>query len=403
MTTCLSAPHETTDSWAVAAAATGVLAVVHGLFGSIGVLVDPLAAALDAPRSRMVLLFAAAFAVHSLVAPRVGRALDRWGPRPLLLLAAAGMTAGLLAPAVADGVWFAVAGYGAGVGMASACCWISATGAVSAAVPGRRSAALGLLTAGPAAGGAVLAPTLALLADAHGARATCAVMAAMGATACVAGAVLLGGRPLPAAATRESGGRAPLPRRFLVAGLLMGLVVFVPLVHLVGAAGRLGLSAGHGAALLAVISMVSAVTRIGGGWLATPASLPAFYRAAHVLVAAGFAVWALAGEAAALPTLLVVALMFGAGYGAWLALGPALLAATCPSDRLGRALGGLAAAIGFGGVVGPVLAGLLIDAAAPALLVGCALVALAAAAALPRQPARPFASRPRTGTHQSAP
>jgi MFS family permease len=164
----------------------------------------------------------------------------------------------------------------------------------------------------------------------------------------------------------------------------MGLVAFVPLVHLAGAATRLGLSAGQGAALLAVVSVISAATRIGAGWLARPASLPALYRATHVLVAAGFAVWALAGHAAALPTLLVVALLFGAGYGAWLALGPALLAATCPPDRRGRALGGLAAAVGVGGVIGPVLAGPLLDAAAPALLGGCAFIALTAAGALPR-------------------
>jgi MFS family permease len=308
------------------------------------------------------------------------------------------MAFGPLAPAAADSAWLAIAGYGLGVGLASACCWMATTGAVSAAVPGRRSAALGLLTAGPAAGGAVLAPTLTLLADAHGARMTCAVMAALGAVACATGAVLLDGRPAPAAVTRDAGRPAPdacpgdrrssggttSPRRLLVAGLLMGLVAFVPLVHLAGAATRLGLSAGQGAALLAVVSVISAATRIGAGWLARPASLPALYRATHVLVAAGFAVWALAGHAAALPTLLVVALLFGAGYGAWLALGPALLAATCPPDRRGRALGGLAAAVGVGGVIGPALAGPLLDAAAPALLGGCAFIALTAAGALPR-------------------
>jgi MFS family permease len=383
MTICPAARPETTDSWAVAAAATGVLAVVHGLFGSIGVLIDPLAVAHDAPRSQMVLLFAAALAVHSLVAPRIGLALDRWGPRPLLLHASAGMLLGLLAPAAAGNVRLAVVGYGAGVGLASACGWMAAAGAVSAAVPGRRSAALGLLLAGPAAGGAVLAPTLALLADTFGARVTCAVIAAFGAAACAAGAVSLGGRRI-SPAVRDAGGPAPRLHRFLVAGLLMGLVVYVPLVYLVGAATRLGLSARQGAALLAVVSTVSAAIRVGGGWLATRASLPRLYRAAHILVGAAFAAWALAGPVAALPTLLVVAVLFGAGYGGWLALGPALLAATCPPGRLGTALGGLPAATGVGREVGPVLAGPLLDAAAPALLVGCALTALKAAAALPR-------------------
>jgi MFS family permease len=174
----------------------------------------------------------------------------------------------------------------------------------------------------------------------------------------------------------------------LLAGVLMGLVVFVPLVHLAGAAARLGLAPAHGAALLATVSVVSAATRVGGGWLATPTSLPSLYRAAHVLVAAGFLVWAGTGPAAAWAMLLVVAVLFGAGYGAWLALGPAVLAATYPPNRLGRALGGLACAIGVGGMVGPVLAGPLLDTAAMALLVGCAVAALAAACILPRHAER---------------
>ena len=375
-------------SWLVAGTATAVLAVVLGVFGSIGVLVDPLAAGFDASRAQLVLLLPAALAVHSVVSPVAGRAVDRWGPRPLLGVAGAGMGLGLLAPATAPSVWVAVAGYGVGLGLASACAWGATTAVVCAAFDERRSAALGLLTAGPAAGGVVLAPAMTALTQAYGPRFTCATLAVLGVAACAVGAVQLGGRlrPAPVAAA----GAVPQPglRHFSTAALLMGLVVFLPLVFVAGHAVDLGLTPAQGATVLVVVSATSAAARVGAGRLARPGTLPVLYLAAHVLVAAAFVVWAFAGWAAALPTLLAGAVLFGAGYGAWLSLGPALLAATCDPLRLGRALGRLAAAVGVGGVVGPVLAAPLL-AAAPGVLFGaCAVIALGAAAT-GRWPGRP--------------
>jgi MFS family permease len=366
---------DTAGSWRTAAAATAVLGVVLGVFGSVGVLVGPLAAVYDVPRSQVGLLFPAALAVHSLVARTAGRVLDRSGPRPLLGLAAVGMAAGPSVAAAAPTVWPAVAGYGLGVGVASGCAWVAATGVVSAAFQRRRAAALGLLAAGPAAGGVVFAPVMAALADAHGPWWTCLAVAALGGATCAAGAVLLGGRRVacPGPVAAESG--EPAPRRFLGAGLLASLVVFVPVAHMAGNAETLGLSPEQGATLLAVVSAVSAATRLGAGWWATPAALPSLYRGAHVLIAAAFGLWALA-ESFAL--LLVVAALFGAGYGAWLSLGPAVLAASCAPGQLGRALGSLATVVGIGGVIGPVLAGHLLETAATALLTTCAISALAA-------------------------
>lgn len=374
-----------TDPWAVAVGATAVLAVVLGVFGSIGVLIDPLAAEFDAPRSHLVLLFAAALSVHSVAARPAGRVLDRRGPRPLLLVAAAGMAFGPLATAAAGSTWVAVGGYGLGLGLASASTWVATTAVVTAAFERRRAAALGLLSAGPAAGGAVLAPVMAALAEARGPRFACVVVAVLGVLACGAGAAVVrdhrpGGRP-PAG----DGGPAPRApmrglRPFLAANLLMSLVVFLPLVHLAGYAADLGLSPAQGAGLLAVVSAVSATTRLGTGWLATPRTLPWLYLVSHGLVAAAFATWALAGRPTALPVLTGAAALFGAGYGAWLSLGPAMLAATSDPRHLGRALGTFASVVGAGGVIGPVLAAPLLGTVPVVALAGCAVVALGAAA-----------------------
>lgn len=392
MTTATDPATTTRDApgtWLVAGTATAVLAVVLGVFGSIGVLIDPLAASYGAPRSHLVLLFAAALAVHTAAARGVGRAVDRWGPHPALAVAAVGAGAGLLAPAAATTTWVAVGGYGIGLGLASACTWVATSTVVSGAFEHRRAAALGLLTAGPAAGGVVIAPAAAALATTTGPRIACAVLAVVGTAACAAGALLIrdhrdhGG---PRTTSRPSAvviGRRS--RRFHAAGLLMGLVVFVPLVHLAGTAVDLGLTPAHGAALLAVVSTTSAATRLGAGWLASARTLPLLFLGCHGLVAAAFAAWTLAGPLTALPVLVAVALLFGTGYGAWLSLAPTILAATTDPRHLGRALGTHATAVGIGGVIGPVLASPLL-AKAPALALGAfASVAVVAALVLGRR------------------
>jgi hypothetical protein len=260
---------------------------------------------------------------------------------------------------------------------------VATTAAVSAAFAHRRSAALGLLTAGPAVGGVILAPASAALAAASGPRLACAVLAVLGATACAAGALLIRDHRATLSPAAADPGATAGPgrdlRTFYVAGLLMGLVVFLPLVHLAAQAVGLGLTPVHGAALVAIASAVSAAARLGAGWLATPRTLPRLFLAAHGLVAVAFAAWALAGPSTALPLLAGVAVLFGAGYGAWLSLGPAVLAASVGPRHLGRTLGTHALVVGSGGVVGPVLASPLL-AVAPALtLAGCAVVALVAA------------------------
>jgi MFS family permease len=221
------------------------------------------------------------------------------------------------------------------------------------------------------------------LAATSGPRITCAVLALVGAAACAAGTLLIRGhRCHPMTTSRPAVVVGPEPRRFHAAGLLMGVVVFVPLVHLAGNAVDLGLTPGHGAALLAVVSTMSAVTRLGAGWLATPRTLPVLFLACHGLVAVAFAVWMLAGPATALPVLIGVALLFGSGYGAWLSLAPAILAARTDPRHVGRALGTHATAVGIGGMIGPVLASPML-AHTPALtLGGCAAVAVISALVL---------------------
>jgi MFS family permease len=376
--------------WHTAAAGTVALAVVLGAFGSVGILIDPLAAEYGVPRAALVPMFGLAFLVHSTTAPLLGFAADRWGPRPLLAAAAVAIGGGLAAPALLVGqAWLAVAAYGAGLGIACAGTWVATTSAVGAWAGRRGARGIALLTAGPAAGGMVLAPAIAAVAEAHGPRFTYLTLAALGAVTCAAAAVLVHRHPSSAdAGPREDSTPAPaIPvRRLYAAALLTSLVMFLPLVHVAGYAVDLELTPAFGAALLAIISGVSAVARLGVAWVVAPHRLNALFRAAHLIVVLAFVVWATAGPGMGPVPLVAFAVVFGIGYGGWMALSPALLAAAAQRGRLGRAQGTLAAVNGIGGAVGPLLATpLLADAPRPALL-GAAAVVLVAATLLRARP-----------------
>jgi MFS family permease len=158
----------------------------------------------------------------------------------------------------------------------------------------------------------------------------------------------------------------------------MSLVVFLPLVHVAGHAVDLGLTPAFGAVLLAIVSGVSAVARLGVAWVVAPQRMTALFRTAHLVVVVAFVVWAAAGPGSAPVVLVVFAVVFGIGYGGWMALSPALLAASARRSRLGRAQGALAAVTGLGGALGPLLATPLLAAAPRQALLAAAVVALAA-------------------------
>lgn len=383
-------PSHVPPPWRTAAAGTVALAVVLGAFGSVGILIDPLAAEYGVPRAALVPMFGLAFLVHSTSAPLLGFAADRWGPRPLLAAAAVAVGGGLAAPALLVGhAWLTVAAYGTGLGIACAGTWVATTSAIGAWAGRRGARGLALLTAGPAAGGMVLAPAIAAAAEAYGPRFTYLALAALGTVTCSAAAVLVHRHPSSADPEphRDPGVAPAVPlRRLYGAALLMSTVMFLPLVHVAGYAVDLDLTPAFGAALLAIVSGVSAVARLVVAWLVTPHRLHTLYSVAHLIAAVAFAVWAAAGPGTAPVLLVAFAVVFGIGYGGWMALSPALLAGSVERSRLGRAQGTLAAVNGIGGAVGPLLATPVLATAPRPALLGAASVALVAAALLRARP-----------------
>jgi MFS family permease len=168
-------------------------------------------------------------------------------------------------------------------------------------------------------------------------------------------------------------------------------------VYLPTAALAEGVSPVAAAALIGVIGVASVVGRLAIGALADRVGRVRTFQASFAVLAASFVIWLVGGS---WPGLLAFAVVLGTGYGGWIALQPTVLAEMFGTRGLGGLVGLVYTAAGLGALVGPPLAGVLIDATggyrwavAAAGLSG--LGAFAALLPLPSGPVRrPASSRP---------
>jgi len=84
------------------------------------------------------------------------------------------------------------------------------------------------------------------------------------------------------------------------------------------------------------------------------------YRSCFVLSSASFLIWLVAGESYAM--LIAFVLVLGVGYGGFVALSTIVVAERMGTEGLGSSLGLFYTSQGLGGLIGPPVAGLLIDA-----------------------------------------
>ncbi len=122
--------------------------------------------------------------------------------------------------------------------------------------------------------------------------------------------------------------------------------------------------------------MASIAGRLGIGLIADRVGHLRAYRTCFLVMGASFGIWF---AAEVYPLLAVFAVVLGVGYGGFIALSPAVIAGLFGTEGLGGLIGLSYTGAGFGGLVGPPLAGLIIDtsgsyrwAIAVAMLVGLA-------------------------------
>jgi len=139
----------------------------------------------------------------------------------------------------------------------------------------------------------------------------------------------------------------------------VSLAFFVPFVCLVSYAGARCIDGVAAASLIGIIGGASSGGRLGFGALGGRFSRIHLYQSTFMIVALSFLVWLFSSHSFTL--LVVYAVLLGAGYGGFIVLSPAVAAEIFGLLGLGTILGAIYTAAGIGGLLGPTLAGWLID------------------------------------------
>ena len=349
-----------TPAWRTTAVSFLAMFVTVGTGYSYGVLVVPASTELGANVGLVSGGFAATVMVFFLLGAPAGVLADRFGARAALAVGAVTFGAGLLLTATAHSVLMLYLGHGVLVGAAMAVSFIPLTAVVSALFEERRSVAVGVAVSGIGVGTLVMAPLLASSIIWIGWRETYVALAIVS-TAVLGGCAHLVERsprhePVTGAAARSM--RSADYRLMYVSQVLLSVAIFTPFAHLPAYAEHLGVNAVAAAGLVGVIGAASVVGRLALGPVAERLGLFHTYRACFAAIGISFVLWI---WPLGYPGLLVAAVLFGVGYGGFVALLPGVAARRFGVHRLGGLLGVLYTSHVVGAGLGPLATGLLIE------------------------------------------
>lgn len=348
--------------WVTVAVAFVSMGVVFGVAYSFGAFFGPMAAEFGSGNGATSAVFSLTAFCFFVLGSVSGRVADRVGPRPVLVIGAVSLACGLLLTSRVQQLWVGYLTYGLGVGIAVACGYVPMVAVVGAWFERRRGLALAVAVAGIGAGTLAGAPVAAALIAAHGWRTTFVVFGLTGAVVLLGCAVAVrrpppapGGAPLRARDLARTGAFGSL----YASTMLASLALFVPLVFLPTFAVTVGADPVAGATLVGVVGVASVLGRLAIGGLADRLGRIRTYQASYAVLAASFPIWLFAGSYGAL---LGFAITLGIGYGGWIALQPAVIAEIFGLRGLGGIVGLIYTSGGIGALIGPPLAGLVIDA-----------------------------------------
>jgi MFS family permease len=403
----------------VVVAATFLLLVVDfGVVYSFGAFFDLFVGDFRADRSAVSLVFALNGPVYFALGALTGPLTDRVGPRRLCLLGALAFLAGLGLASRATELWQLYASYSLLVGLAVGATYVPSVSTVQRWFVRRRALASGVAVSGIGVG-TLLGPIVATgLTGAYGWRATYALVGLLAAAlTALAGWLLLptpevvglapDGAPAaahvraPAAASLgDSTRQAIRSRAFLwlyLAMVFTCIPLFMGAAHMAPFARDAGLGAEVAAATLGLFGAGSTLGRLVLAPLTDRVGRLEAYVATIASVMLVMLAWLLLPAAWVWP-LLVWAAVFGAVYGTFVALGPAVIADTFGARAVSGTLGLYYTGAGVGAFLGPWLAGALFDRAGsyvPAIAVGgAAAVAATVAVCRVRRAARAGHGRP---------
>lgn len=348
-------------AWIVAFAAFVAMFTSFGIVYSFGAFVKPISAEFHSGRAAISAVFSLTAFIYFILGAAAGHISDRIGPRPVVVASALFMGAGLVLTAHIDRLWLSYLTYGVGVGLGVACGYAPMVALVSGWFVRRRNTALGVAVSGIGFGTIVGAPLAAHFIPLYGWRATYTIFGAGGALLMLLAATFAKWPPIARGGGGPSAGEAVRTTAFMLlyaSSFLCSVPLFVPFVFLPGFARDLGVSAVSSAALIGVIGIGSVCGRLGLGTLADRIGILGLYLLCFLLQALSYAIWL---GAHSYPTLVVFALVIGTGYGGYSALAPTVLAQFFGTRNLGALVGTLYTSNEFGTLIGPPMAGFIID------------------------------------------
>lgn len=354
---------DSTRGWLVVVATFFSSFVTLGIAYSFGAFFADMAEEFDSTRAATSVIFGLTTFAFFWLSLITGRLADRYGPRPVLAVGAVFLFAGLVATSQVNSLTAGYLTYGIGVGVAAATGYIPMVAAVGGWFEQQRATAVGLAVAGIGAGTLVMSPLSAALVDRYGWRDTYRILGIVGAGVLLICVALVERPPNQGGPQRSRIGEAlasPVFRRLQISALASGLALFVPFVFVGQYAKERGVGNVAAAVLVGVLGGASVLARIGFGSLVRRFGSMLLYRMSFLLLAASFVIWFVASTSYA--ALIVFALVLGIGYGGFVALSTIVIAERMGTDGLGSLLGVFYTTQGLGGLVGPIVAGALIDA-----------------------------------------
>jgi len=349
--------------WMAVGCAFVSMFICFGVVYSFGAIFDPMSSEFDTSSSATSAIFSITTFIFLTGGIISGMAADRFGPRPVLIFGGLTMGTGLYLTSLVNSLWVGYITYGLGVGVGVACGYVPMLAVVGGWFEKRRAAALGVAVTGVGLGTLVVAPLAASLINHYGWRQTYVIFG----IASAVGLLLCGClTPRPPSPNGQQPGlylrelvKMPVFGYLYFSGFFITLALFVPFVFLVSYAKTQGIDEIAAASLVGIIGGASIAGRLGFGALGDKISRIHLYQSTFIIVSFSSLIWLFSSNSFTL--LILYAVLLGGGYGGFIVLSPAVAAELFGLIGLGTILGATYTAAGIGGLLGPTLAGYLID------------------------------------------
>ena len=363
--------------WAVVAGSFFVLMVGFGIAYSFASFFDPLEEEFNASRGDVSLVFAITGFLYFALGAVSGPIADRIGPRRVVVVGVLLIVGGLALASRAQSLWQVYVTYSVGVGTGVGFAYVPALGAVQRWFVRQRGSASGFAVTGIGLGTLAMPLLATALIDLQGWRNAYLSLAALALAVGIPSALLIEHSPARRNLNPDGDAssadtialvsvgldlrQALRARPFWLlygAGVSCALGLFIPFAHLVPYAKDHGMSGTEGAVLIGMIGVGSTVGRLATGPSADRLGRRPALAYTFAAMAVSLVFWLVATD---FWTLVVFAVWFGAAYGGFVALLPALASDYFGGRNAGGILGILFTGAAFGALLGPTLAGVAYD------------------------------------------